>query len=138
LKNESKRKNIIGFEEREQIWIPNLVFDNSIKDLQIKNDHFAILEINQNGTGILSFNKDNLKENLEFNGSSNNMMFSRSYKMSLICNFEQHNYPFDYQKCFIEVKISTNYTFLKLVFKGKMTVFFIIIVQIMIIIMIIQ
>jgi hypothetical protein len=119
LKNESKRKNIIGFEEREQLWIPNLVFGNSIKDIQIKNDDFAILEINQNGTGILNFNKDNLKENLEFDGLSNNLMFSRSYKMSLICNFEQQNYPFDFQKCFIEVKTSTKYTFLKLVFKEK-------------------
>ncbi len=104
LKNESKRKNIIGFEEREQIWIPNLVFDNSIKDIQIRNDDFVILKINQNGAGNLSFYKDNLKENLEFDGLSNSLIFSRSYKMSLICNFEQHNYPFDYQKCFIEVK----------------------------------
>jgi len=104
LKTQGKRENTIGFSQREEIWIPNLVFANSIKDQQIKNDHLTILKINQNGTGVLSINEE-LQENLEFNGTTNHLIFLRSYTMTLICNFEQHYYPFDYQICYIKVTL---------------------------------
>jgi len=46
---------------------------------------------------------DELQENLEYNGTTNSLIFFRNYKMLLICEFEQHNYPFDYQICPITV-----------------------------------
>ncbi len=102
LKSEERRKNVVGAEERDEIWIPNIVFDNSIKQSHIKNDEFAILKINQNGSAIHNINH-NLQENLEYNGTTNNLIFLRNYKMNLICEFELQNYPFDYQTCPIEV-----------------------------------
>ena len=102
LKTNEKRKNIVGSEEKDQIWIPNLVFDNSVKDTQVKNDEFAVLQINQKSNGFLQVN-DELQENLEYNGTLNNLRFSRSYKLSLLCDFELHYYPFDSQVCSIKV-----------------------------------
>ena len=97
-----REKNVVGSKEKDEIWIPNIVFDNSIKELHVKNDEFAILRVNRNGTGYYSIN-DELQENLKYNGTTNNLIFSRNYKMNLICEFEQHNYPFDYQICPITV-----------------------------------
>ena len=95
-------KNIIGSEERDIVWIPNLVFENSIKESHIKNDEFAVIRIHQMSEGVLSWN-DELQENLEYNGTSNNLVFTRSYKMSLKCEFDQKEYPFDFQECSIKV-----------------------------------
>jgi hypothetical protein len=92
----------VGSEEKDQIWIPNIVFDNGIKESHIKNDEFAILKIIQNGTGSYSMNNE-LQENVEYNGTANKLSFFRNYKMLLICEFEQYNYPFDYQTCPITV-----------------------------------
>jgi hypothetical protein len=96
-------KNIIGPEERDTVWIPNLVFDNSIIDFHIQNDDFAVVRIHQMSAGVSSWN-DELQENLEYNGTSNNLVFSRSYKLSLKCEFDQKEYPFDFQDCSIKVQ----------------------------------
>ena len=45
LKNHSTRGNIIGQKERDEIWIPNLVFTNSIDDSFVTNDEMSSLEI---------------------------------------------------------------------------------------------
>ena len=47
-----------------------------------------------------------LQENEVFDGSSNAMLFSRTYKMALHCNFQHQKYPFDTQRCSIKVSIS--------------------------------
>ena len=47
LKKDAKKANIIEQDERKEIWIPNLVFHNSIKDSQVANDEFSTLMINQ-------------------------------------------------------------------------------------------
>ena len=35
LKTDGARKNIIKEEERNKIWIPQLVFDNALKEIQV-------------------------------------------------------------------------------------------------------
>lgn len=35
LKTDGARKNIIKEEERDKIWIPQLVFDNAVKEIQV-------------------------------------------------------------------------------------------------------
>jgi hypothetical protein len=102
LKTDERHKNIIGSEERDKIWIPNLVFDNSIEDFQIMNDAFSSLMINQTGNSTTSLNSQ-LQEDERYDGTDNNLVYFRSYKMKLLCNFEQHFYPFDTQTCYIKV-----------------------------------
>ena len=102
LKNDERHKNINGREEREKIWIPNLVFDNSVEDFQISNDAFSALMINQTGNATASLNSQ-LQEDEKYQGIDNNLIYSRCFKMKLLCNFEQHFYPFDSQTCSIKV-----------------------------------
>jgi hypothetical protein len=47
-----------------------------------------------------------LQENEVFDGSSNAMLFSRTYKMALHCSFQHQKYPFDTQRCSIKVSNS--------------------------------
>ncbi len=102
LKKDEKHKNIIGTDEREILWIPNLVFDNSVEDVQISNDPFSSLIVNNTGSSTVVLS-NNLKEDEQYDGSDNGVIYSREYKMKLLCTFEQHHYPFDSQMCFIKV-----------------------------------
>ncbi len=102
LKADESHKNIIGPDEREKIWIPNLIFENSLEDVQILNDPFSSLIVYDTGNFTNHLNND-LQENKQYVGSENGITYSRVYKMRLFCFFEQHNYPFDSQKCLIKV-----------------------------------
>jgi hypothetical protein len=92
----------VGDNERKEIWIPNLIFDNSVKEMLVKNDEFSALTILLNGTGLQETN-EYLQENIQYKGSENFLRYSRTYMMDLSCEFEEHNYPFDSQTCSIKV-----------------------------------
>ncbi len=104
LRKSGKLQNNVGDDERKEIWIPNLVFENSVKEMHVKNDEFSVLTIHQNGTGQQETN-ELLQENIVYKGSQNFLVYSRMYKMDLGCEFEQHSFPFDSQTCSIEVSI---------------------------------
>jgi hypothetical protein len=80
-----------------------LIFDNSVEEHLVENDHFASLTVEQNGHGIQILNEF-LQEEIQFKGSENFLIFSRTYKMDLVCEFEEHIYPFDVQTCSIKVR----------------------------------
>ncbi len=102
IRSSAKVENIIGSEERDAIWIPNLYFDNSVEETYIYNDLLSSLSIYQNGSGIQRIDQY-LQENVWYNGSENNLIFLRTYKMGLVCEFDLHYYPFDSQTCSIQV-----------------------------------
>ncbi len=95
-------QNNVGVEEKDKIWIPNLIFDNSVEVKHVLNDEFSSISIQQDFPGIKDVNEF-LQENIEYKGSENYLVYSRTYKMELSCEFEQHNYPFDIQTCSIKV-----------------------------------
>ena len=102
LKNSTKRVNAVGPDERNNIWIPHLVFDNSPNDDYIKNDALSSLIVKKEGPTTLKLNL-NFQENEESSGDSNPLEYARNYEIELGCNFLLHNYPFDSQMCSIEV-----------------------------------
>ncbi len=103
LKNNSKLDNTIGQKERNKIWIPSLVFDNSQKDSYIKNDALSTLSVKLVGLSELKINSD-LQEYEGFSGSSNPLVYARNFELILDCEFELHYYPFDTQQCYIVVR----------------------------------
>jgi len=104
LKNNSKLENTVGQKERNKIWIPSLVFDNSQKDAYIKNDALSSLSVKLVGLPELKINSD-LQENEEFSGSTNPLVYARNFELILNCEFELHYYPFDTQQCYIVVRV---------------------------------
>jgi len=72
----------------------------------MKEDEFSDIMVKHGGNSSTEIN-EYLQENEVFNGSSNAMLFSRTYKMALHCNFQHQNYPFDTQRC--SIKVSTSF-----------------------------
>ena len=104
LRSTGDLQNNAGVEEKDALWIPGLIFDNSVEEHLVENDRFASLTVEQNGLGIQILNEF-LQEEIQFKGSENFLIFSRTYKMDLVCEFEEHIYPFDIQTCSIKVRI---------------------------------
>jgi len=103
LRRTGNLQNYVGVEEKDEIWIPGLIFDNSVEENLVENDHFSSITIQQNNPGSKIFNEF-LQENIEYQGSENYLIYSRTYKMDLVCEFEQHNFPFDTQTCSVKVR----------------------------------
>ena len=99
-----KRGNVVGMEERDEIWFPKLVFTNSIPEIQMDNDDTAVVTINREGLPIFKANND-LQENELFKGEENPIVLERYVDLNLRCNFEFSKYPFDQQLCNILVRL---------------------------------
>ena len=67
LKNDSVRGNTVGQDEGKQIWIPNLVFGNSVGDTYIQVDSLSSIFVLKEGSGVRKLSK-NLEENEEYSG----------------------------------------------------------------------
>lgn len=92
--------------QRQQLWIPVLAFDNCVKDYFVKMDDLASLTVKRNANSSISLN-ENLQEEHKFDGISNDLVYTRVYKLKFACDFELHDYPFDRQTCFIIVSQPT-------------------------------
>ncbi len=44
-----------------------------------------------------------LNKDEHFDGEENPFIYSRFYDLTFNCDFQLERYPFDYQRCFIEV-----------------------------------
>jgi hypothetical protein len=95
-------ENKVGPQEKEKIWIPNLVFDNNPDEAYIENDALSSINVIMEGNPELNYNSE-LTIDEEFAGMFNPLIFSRSYEMKFGCDFVLHFYPFDTQHCFINV-----------------------------------
>ena len=103
LRGTGDLQNNIAVEEKDKIWIPSLMFDNSVEEKHVVNDEFSSMAIHQDTPGIKTVN-EYLQENIKYMGFENYLTYFRIYKMDLVCEFEQHNYPFDIQTCSIKVR----------------------------------
>jgi len=102
LRGEMKRGNVVGSDERNGIWIPQLVFANSLPEFHIENDPNSILMVRKEGSPILNEFSD-LQENEFYSGSNNPFVYERFIDLNLRCNYEFSKYPFDQQSCSIQV-----------------------------------
>jgi len=100
-------KNQVAHLSANTIWIPRVIFGNSLTEVQIQNDGFCSIEILRRGEPKLH-NENELHANEVFDGSSNPFIYKRIFNLDFSCDFELELYPVDYQECFIEV---SNYYF---------------------------
>jgi hypothetical protein len=102
LKSYMVAGNNIGKAEKAGLWIPQLIFSNSLPEVHIENDAYSYLMVKQESAPRLD-KISNLEENELFDGSKNPFIFKRYYDLKLRCNFEFSSYPFDQQVCYILV-----------------------------------
>ena len=102
----NKFKNIIG-KEKELLWIPPLVFNNSEKTTMLTmmrpmDEPIVNMFVSKVGNGTVA-PPTYLDEALIFKGSENPLSIQTIYNLKVNCIYELEFYPFDYQSCNLEV-----------------------------------
>ncbi len=103
--------NLVDSAIQQRLWIPKLVFSNSLPLFQIANDADSVAKIKKEGIP-LPRDKNDLHENKLYSGSSNPVSLERNIDLNLRCNFDFFFYPFDHQACSIMVKSFFNRIYL--------------------------
>ena len=102
LKIKLKQGNKVGNNDRNQLWIPKLIFSNSLPEVQVTNDELSLLMVKQESDSKM-YDENELQENEFYEGHSNPFIYQRYYDLNLRCNYEFSKYPFDQQNCSIIV-----------------------------------
>ena len=100
-KNMIRGKNV-GRTERDRIWIPRLIFSNSLPEVQLLNDDLSFLMVRQESQATLN-SENEIIENQIYDGDLNPIVYEKSLDLNLRCNYEFYTYPFDLQCCNIQV-----------------------------------
>jgi hypothetical protein len=102
LRDEMKRGNVVSLDERDDLWIPKLVFTNSQPEFRLEMDSSSFLMVIKEG--LPAYDEiDDLQENEQYTGSENPIVYEKFIDLNLRCSFEFSKYPFDQQTCSILV-----------------------------------
>jgi hypothetical protein len=102
LKGFQDNFNYIGGFDLYSLWLPRLIFANSVTDAFLKFDGLSSVISKKKGPSTFN-SAEEIQENEIFDGDSNPLVYNRTYELELECNFKLEKYPFDYQSCFIDV-----------------------------------
>ena len=102
--------NLIGIKDKDLLWIPPLIFNNSERNRMLSLDR----EPGEPRANILVEKRGNprvapltvLDETYFYKGSENLMVYRSEYNLQFNCIYELAYYPFDMQTCTIEVSLS--------------------------------
>ena len=103
LKNDTGL-NTLSPEEKQQLWIPVLVFDNTENKLSTVVDEDSTITISKQGSYTLSMMED-VENRQFFKGDENSITLSRFYNIRFLCNYEMQWYPFDVQHCTLKLSM---------------------------------
>ena len=93
---------------------PELTFSNAIMNEKVVMDGKANMNIIRNGSFTYSGIED-VDEKTIYKGRENPLLYSRSYTKIFSCDFKLALYPFDTQKCKVEMTLGkTDESFLYL------------------------
>ena len=100
-------KNLIGSPEKETLWIPPLIFNNSERNTMVTldrepGDPVANILVEKRGKPTFA-SPSVLDETAFYPGSENLVVYRTEYNMLLSCIYDLGFYPFDTQTCTIEV-----------------------------------
>ena len=91
-------KNIMGPNEKNSIWFPTLLFENTKQKLKSIIDGEALVMVERNGSGKAV--DDTFTENtLLYRGHENSINYQRLDNIKFSCLYQLQWYPFDSQKC---------------------------------------
>ena len=97
LKDEIDLNNFLPSENTE-IWVPELVFENTEEKPSTITDDRSSIKVNKGG----QFKPSDISENQNiqyFAGSDNQISMSRFYNQRFSCDYQMAWYPFDIQRC---------------------------------------
>ena len=114
FRNLGHSKKLLSKDWHDQIWLPPLYFGNSKGSALILSSNFIKVFIIPLGQPLLNKISELNEANI-FKGEENDLELSSWKELTFKCNFELWRYPFDIQKCSVEVSIPIelrNYTLL--------------------------
>ena len=97
--------NGLSPKEKESIWVPSFIFENINDKLEsIVDKRTRILVIKK---GNSTSTDDTSTENkLIYKGLENSITYERFYNLELECDYDLQFYPFDSQRCLIQIEPS--------------------------------
>ena len=96
--------NSLSRGEIDKLWIPYVVFSNTENSESTKGDDESEVTITREGDFTES--SINVKEEINiFEGIENKITFQQVYSKSFKCVYQLQLYPFDTQKCTVEMEI---------------------------------
>ena len=96
--------NVLANEERSDIWIPIVIFDNNDENQRFVLDEKVSLVVRKEGKGTPNTYND-LDAAEIFDGAENPVIYTRIYSTNFECDFNLRNYPFDSQRCYMELGV---------------------------------
>ena len=99
--------NTFPVREKEQLWIPDVVFSNTETREGIEMDRKAFLTVRKLG----KYKPEDIQilaNRLVFKGSENPIIYTRPFRVQLTCTFNVAWYPFDFQHCMVELATEGN------------------------------
>ena len=90
--------NALSPEEKQQIWVPALVFSNTENRLSTLVDEDSTVTIERRGTYTVP-DITELENRHFYSGSGNQITLTRFYNIRFLCYYNMNWYPFDLQTC---------------------------------------
>ena len=94
--------NLVKEENKNDVWIPALVFNNTNKNVMIQNGPKSALFVRKKGKHVNS-PLTSVNEDFFYKGSENTLILKVDYSLTFQCDFVLNTYPFDTQTCTIQV-----------------------------------
>ena len=96
--------NVPTYDEVQNLWVPNIIFDNTEYNDVTTFDSLAKITIAREGEP--TYSEDHVVDEIEiFSGNENKIFFDRGYTKTLECIYELHRYPFDTQVCTVSLQV---------------------------------
>ena len=99
--------NLLLATDWSTIWVPVLEFTNTqSSDLttQLPNDPYSFVMVNKTGKQLMD-NRDDLNRIFKFEGKYGKIIKLSTYNLNFVCKFQLQYYPFDTQRCSINMAI---------------------------------
>ena len=106
--------------ERQQIWVPTILFSNTREDFTSENDEQAFAKVIRSKKGS-RISLDTNEDILESKGSENEIQIKRIYEIDFLCDYDMRFYPFDIQVCTVDLVIDGNTEKIIDLLLGKLT-----------------
>jgi len=97
--------NILTEDERPEIWIPEVIFDNNDKSERMVLDENTLLIVNKIEEEGFPSSQRELDAAEIFLGELNPLLYRRTYSTKFDCSFNLRSYPFDTQECAMILKV---------------------------------
>ena len=91
--NDNQGLNTLVEQEKDKIWTPKLIFDNTEEKTRTKTDSESVISVKREGEYTQNTLED-VDNTYVFEGRHNPLYISRVYQTEWICDYEMNWYPF--------------------------------------------